>query len=289
MKKLAISVSGGGMLGIGPLQFMRRLEQDFNISLGEETVAVSGTSTGAIIASMLADNHSATEIYQLYNDNLRDIFTKYPLWKRILPKVPTYNNKNLKAMLKEHLKGKCSDWKKPIYIPTTFMNGKSVEKVWDIGDKDVDKWFAVLTSTAAPTYFDVIVDDKGNSYADGGLWKNSPVTVLNAGLNRSEHRGNVKILSFDTGMTTPNTESGNQLLLGWAKYLIGDFVARSSRSGDYEVKADIGVENVLLLSPEHDRTLKMDNVSDEQISEVVSIWDRYYDQMKPELEKFMRL
>lgn len=287
MKKLAISVSGGGMLGIGPLHFMCRLENDYGIKIDAESVAFSGTSTGAIIAAMLADGHDAHEIFNLYKDNVKKIFTKYPLWKRILPKVPKYNNKNLKNMLKDNLKGKCGDWTKPVFIPATFMNGQSVEKVWDKGDADTDKWVAVLTSTAAPTYFDIIVDDEGRSFCDGGLWKNSPVTILNAGLNRSEYRGNVKILSFDTGMTTPNTASGNKTLLGWADYLISDFVARSARSGDYEVKADIGADNVFLASPVHDKKLPMDATDDESVEAVIEIWDKYYDSVKAELDKFM--
>ena len=45
------------------------------------------------------------------------------------------------------------------------MNGKSEEKVWDLGDKDTKKAFAVLTSCSAPTYFDVVVE-KGQSFCD---------------------------------------------------------------------------------------------------------------------------
>ena len=58
----------------------------------------------------------------------------------------TYDHTNLKKMLKATFHGNVGDWNKPVYIPVTFMNGKSVEKVWDLGDKDTDKWFAVLTS-----------------------------------------------------------------------------------------------------------------------------------------------
>lgn len=56
MKKLTISVSGGGALGIGPLAFMCRLESDLRgKKLADISYAYAGTSTGAIIAAGLAE------------------------------------------------------------------------------------------------------------------------------------------------------------------------------------------------------------------------------------------
>ena len=40
--KLAISISGGGALGIGPLQFMRSLENDLGMHLANAGFAHSG-------------------------------------------------------------------------------------------------------------------------------------------------------------------------------------------------------------------------------------------------------
>ena len=42
-KQLCISVEGGGALGIGPLAFMCRLEQDLGKKLGDLTSAFAGT------------------------------------------------------------------------------------------------------------------------------------------------------------------------------------------------------------------------------------------------------
>ena len=175
-KQLCLSVEGGGALGIGPLAFMCRMEQDLGKKISDLTSAFAGTSTGAIIAACLAEGMSAHEVFDLYRNNLKKIFTKYSWYKRFQPKCPTYDNTNLKKLLQANLKGKCSDWKKPIYITTTFMNGESVEKIWDLGDKKTDKWFAVLSSTAAPTYFDVL-ERNGESYCDGGMWANCPADI----------------------------------------------------------------------------------------------------------------
>lgn len=273
---LAISVNGGGALGIGPLAFMCRLEQDTGKKLGDLAVAFAGTSTGAIIAAGLDEGYSAHELFDLYRDNLPKIFTKYPWYKRMQPTCPTYDNTNLIKILKRKFTGNVGDWKKPIFIPTTHTNGKSVEKVWDLGDKSVPKWLSILTSASAPSYFDVVIQE-GQSYIDGGCWANSPIAVLNAGLKKSAYNGNLRILAFNTGMDHPNNKIENKTLLGWADYMLTEWVARAGKSNEYEVISDIGEENVAVASPYADKIHKMDDVSSAHLSEVIDIWEKYYE------------
>lgn len=286
---LAISISGGGALGIGPLQFMCRLEQDIGKKLGDLAIAFAGTSTGAIIAAGLDEGYSAHDLFDLYKSNLTKIFTKYPWYKRITAGCPTYDNSYLKKMLSEKFNGKCGDWKKPIYIPVTHMNGKSEEKVWDLGDVSTDKWFAVLTSTAAPTYFDVVKDSSGNAYIDGGMWCNSPVMALESGLQRSEYAGNFRILDFATGMCPPpRTDNSNKTLVGWAEYIFSDWVAKTGNSNYYEACANIGTENVFRCMPTVDKVYKMDDVSAANINKVIDIWDKYYESVRSDVLKFVK-
>lgn len=285
-KQLCISVEGGGALAVGPLAFMCRLEQDLGKKLCDYAVAFAGTSTGSIVTAGMNEGMSAHDLLDLYLKNLKKIFTKYPWYKRVTPTCPTYDNSNLKKLLQENFKGKCSDWKKPIYIATTHMNGESVEKVWDLGDKDTDKWFAVLTSCSAPTYFDVIVKDN-QSYCDGGLWANSPTDLVLAGQYKQGNK-NIKILNFNTGMDTPNTETGNQTLLGWAEYMIGDWVARSSKSPIYECKAILGDDNVINVSPKYNKKLEMDDVSDDNIQKVMNIWETEYNKIGKQVIDFIK-
>lgn len=285
---LAISVNGGGALGIGPLSFMCRLEQDTGKKLGNLAVAFAGTSTGSIIAAGLDEGYSAHELFDLYRNHLKKIFTKYSWYKRLQPTCPTYDNSYLKNLLKEKFSGQVDQWKKPIFIPTTHTNGESVEKVWDLGDKGIDKWFAILTSTAAPTYFDVI-EQNGQSYVDGGMWCNSPIAVLNAGMKRSAYAGKIRILSFNTGMDTPNTLKGNQSLVGWASYIMDEWVARAGKSNDYEVIADLGSENVAIASPKIDHKIKMDNTDDDNLDHIVEIWDKYYEDNREYFRRFVSM
>lgn len=285
--KLVISIAGGGALGIGPLAFLSKIEQLTGKEIPSFADAFAGTSTGAIIAAGLAEGYSARELYDIYRRNLGKIFTKYSWYKRLLSTCPTYDNTNLKRILQETFHGKVGDWKKPVYIPTTHTNGKSEEKVWDLGDKDVDKWFAVLTSTAAPTYFDCVYDNEKNCYIDGGMWKNSPVDVLNAGLMKSGW-SNYKVLNLETGMDTPNTESGNKTYVGWAKYIFKKWVARSSKSGEYEVKAILGDENIFTARPYIDKKPDMDDVSSKNLDSVTQLWEQYFYSRKSDIEKWLK-
>lgn len=285
-KQLCIAVQGGGALGIGPLAFMCRLEQDLGKKLCDLTVAFAGTSTGAIIAAGMAEGYSAHDLFDLYKNNIKKIFTKYPWYKRLQPTCPTYDNSTLKKILKEKFTGKIGSWKKPIFIPATHMNGESVEKVWDLGDKDTEKWFAVLTSTAAPTYFDVIVEN-GQSYCDGGMWANDCTDVLLAGQFKQGHK-DIKILDFGTGLDTPNTEKGNKTLVGWAEYIISDWAARASKSPIYEAKAILGDKYAFCACPKYKKKLKMDDTSDKNIELVIQIWQDYYESVKNEVLDFVK-
>lgn len=285
LRQLCISVEGGGALGIGPLAFLCRLEQDLGKKICDITTAFAGTSTGSIIAGGLDEGFSAHDLFDLYKSNLSKIFTKYPVYKRILPSVPTYDNSNLKKILKDTFNGKVSDWKKPIYIATTHMNGESVEKVWDLGDKNTDKWFAILTSCSAPTYFNVIVKD-GQSYCDGGLWANNPTDLVLAGQFKQGNT-NIKILNLNTGMNTPNKASGDMTLLDWGKYIIGDWTARSSKSPIYEAKAILGDDNVFNASPKYNKKINMDKTDEKTLNKIVEIWIDYYESVRKDLLNFI--
>ena len=121
------------LFGIGPLQFLCRLEQDIGRKIPLISAAYAGTSTGSIIAAGLNEGYSAHELFELYKKNLKAIFTKYSWYKRLDPKCPTYDNRKLKDMLKDKFKGKIGDWKKPIYIPTTVMNRRICRKSLGLG------------------------------------------------------------------------------------------------------------------------------------------------------------
>ena len=295
--KLVISVSGGGALGIGPLQFMRRLEADLGKKLGDVCAAFAGTSTGSIIASGLCSGMSADELYGMYNDNLSAIFTKRKgtLVPELASNYYRYDSTNLKKLLYQYFPGKMNEFKKPIFIPTTFMNGESVEKVWNREDSWMDRAFAVLSSCSAPTYFDTLNLD-GKIFCDGGLWANDPIMVLESGI-KNPCKPDKKackeimddgfiILAFNTGMVHPNNAPKKKNALGWLNYIMDEWVARTGNSNYFEACANIGKDNIFRCAPEVASAYEMDNLK--KVKEVSNIWDKYYDSVKQKVLKFVK-
>ena len=286
MASLCISCSGGGALGVGPAKFLSNLENDLGKKINTITAGYAGTSTGAILAACLNEGMSAGDILQLYKDNLDDIFKEYSCWQKIKKHpCPKYDNSALKKLLQEKLVGKCSDWKKPIFIPTFDMIRMSnPEKIFDIGDSDIDKWFAVLASTSSETYF-FPAGDKQN-YIDGGNFANNPIAILAAGMHAYKPSGIIKILHLDTGMTLNKTgDGGNKNLLQWGVYVMDNLVARSNQSSTYIAQQWLGEKNVFNASPSVTHGYAMDKVK--YIDEIINIWDEYYKSVKPELLKFI--
>ena len=283
-KELTISVDGGGILGIGPLYYMTRIEQELGKKIGDLSVGFAGTSTGAIIVSLLAEGYSAHDVYELYKTKAKDIFDRYPWYKRIQPSLPKYNNEKYIKILKDHLKGKMTDYKKPVFIPTCKTDSMNPEKIFDKNDTDIDKWFAVQASSAAPTYFSPAGTNK--NYIDGGLFFNNPTAVLQAGMMNTEYKNKIKILSFGTGMKNPKDESkGNKNLIGWASYLIDEWMVKSGESSTYIAKMNIGTKNVKRLMPTTGKSFKLDDV--DKMSEIEAIWEDYFMQTWDDVKEFL--
>ncbi len=291
--RTGLSICGGGMLGIGPLTLLKNLEKDLQSEFGNNKLQIqnffdcyAGTSTGSIITALLVSGYSAQKTFNLFKENVKGIFTKYPWYKRLNPKCPTYDHTNLIRLLKAYLGNvKMNELPYPVFIPTTRMNGKkAVEKVWDNRDNELLR-FAVETSAAAPTYFDVIEKD-GQSYCDGGLWANDATMVLESGMKLQYPDTKLRVLVLNTGMSFPSNAYGNQTLLGWAKYLINDWVARTGNSNCFEAMANLGKENFLRISPEIDEPIELDKVN--RLDEVIEIWETHYGKVKNKVLAFVK-
>lgn len=292
--KLVISVSGGGALGIGPLQFMRRLEADLGKKLGDLSSAFAGTSTGSIVASGLCNGMSAEELYKIYEDGLPSIFKKKSGVPILQSKYVQYENTGLKKLLYKYFPKKMDQYPKPMFIATTCLDGDSVEKVWDRGDAWLDQAYAVMTSCSAPTYFEVLPlkmkskvtgEEKTFHFCDGGMWANDPIMILQSGVNNIKDFGKYKILAFNTTMDTPNEMPKSQNALGWLSYVMNDWIARAGNSNYYEACANVGKSNVFRCSPKSNK-IAMDDLT--QLKKVSDLWNRYYDSVKDDVLKFLK-
>ena len=85
MVKRILSLDGGGVRGVITLQLLKHIEDSYNIVLHEYFDMFAGTSTGALIAGLIAyKKMSANEILdKVYNvTNLREIMYQsyYDKW-----------------------------------------------------------------------------------------------------------------------------------------------------------------------------------------------------------------
>jgi patatin-like phospholipase/acyl hydrolase len=72
-----LCLDGGGAKGFYTLGFLRELEAALGVPLASHFHAIYGTSTGAIIASLVALGKSATETLKLYEENVPKILSAW--------------------------------------------------------------------------------------------------------------------------------------------------------------------------------------------------------------------
>lgn len=94
-----LCLDGGGMRGILTIQLLKQLEETAGIACYELFDMVSGTSTGAIIAGLIAMGKTAAEIETLYINLVTEVFDKRFLGSRYL-NPPRYSKKNYRKLLK---------------------------------------------------------------------------------------------------------------------------------------------------------------------------------------------
>ena len=208
--KKILSLDGGGIRGALTLGYLKKIEDilkakhpdnpDFRIS--DYFDLIGGTSTGAIIASLLALGKTVDEIKDLYMDLGSKIFgEKRDWWK------PWETFKWLKANY--DYKGIAEGLKYALGADTTMGSDKiktglcivakraDTNSIWPIinhprgkyydssnaKNKDLLLWKVVRASTAAPTYFAPqlmdVAEKQPAAFIDGGLsMANNPALTL---------------------------------------------------------------------------------------------------------------
>jgi hypothetical protein len=234
---LILSIDGGGIRGIYPAYILKRIQDEFKISFISHFDLITGTSTGSIIAALLAINTPTVEIVQLYETEGVRLFKKnkgsfHGLYKS------KYSNEYLKTLLSEKLKGirLCDISKTKLLIPSTDVSNGSVHVFKSayspdfVRDSNVLLSDAVLASCSAPSFFDPSIV---NVYmlADGGLWANNPALVAytEAVSKLNINPAQVKVFSIGTGIAkhcyNPNKiKSKWGLVNGWKKEKLIDMI-----------------------------------------------------------------
>jgi len=98
--KVIFSFDGGGIRGIFTIQLLKKIEEIVGAPIYDWVDMVAGTSTGAIIASLIANQKSATEIEALYEDLATKIFKDRAFGNRYT-NPPQFDKINYRAICKD--------------------------------------------------------------------------------------------------------------------------------------------------------------------------------------------
>ncbi|MCK6640900.1 MAG: patatin-like phospholipase family protein [Bacteroidia bacterium] len=207
--KKILSLDGGGIRGALTLGYLKKLEEilrerenDGNLVLSDYFDLIGGTSTGSIIAALLALGKPVDEIVKLYMKlgeqifgEKRDWWKPWETWQYLKAK---YDYSALEANLKNTFgeattlgsdlikTGLCIVAKRADTNSTWPLINHPAGKFYDtiIGkNKNMPLWQAVRASSAAPTYFAPQMIDVGNgekaAFVDGGVsMSNNPALTL---------------------------------------------------------------------------------------------------------------
>lgn len=206
-----LSLDGGGARGAFSSGFLKELENKLGEPITSYFDLIAGTSTGGIIAVLLALGYNMEDIYKIYVSDIQSVFTKNEKYFNSIPgRIFTlltnpitkkftgftmdelyrskYSFEGTISLLKNFTnEKKLVDIKKTrLVIPSTnLIHGKPyVFKTPHLPDQSDNYDFyaldVILSTAAAPTYFDPVTLPGYGIFSDGGIWANNPGLVAYA-------------------------------------------------------------------------------------------------------------
>ena len=98
-----LCLDGGGIRGIMTIQLLKELEQQAGAPCHQIFDMVAGTSTGGIIAGLVAAGRTAVEIEQLYRTFVTKVFTRRDIFANQFVNPPAWTKGSYRRILKETL------------------------------------------------------------------------------------------------------------------------------------------------------------------------------------------
>ena len=270
-----LTLDGGGIHGIFTLQVLREIERQVCATgeggqrrvLADHFDLIAGTSTGAIIASMVAWGASIDEVERFYCDQASNIFMPATWYRRLSSKFSSDGLSNF-------LKGYFSEGDgTPANLGTTrirnllllVLRNATTGSPWPISNNpdghyskrpagmsnlEIPLWKLVRASSAAPTYFPPQDIQVGSStgpklfqFIDGGVSPyNNPSYLAYLTATLPEYRigfsigeENLLLVSVGTGSRKLRYGKGpvqNMHVVGHAKAMIQSLMDSSSQQQD---------------------------------------------------------
>ena len=283
-----LSVDGGGMRGIIPLEVLKKLEDEIRKSGGDRSLTsyfdlIAGTSTGGLIALALscpssietkpmADTNqvSLDAVEDIYLNRGDEIFTQGPMEKLFVTQLLTnkYNKEGIENLLNElfgeEILGNAIC---PVMVSAYDLSNGDHYALSSFGTPEVPVRIAARCTSAAPTYFSpVSLNDK--LLADGGVIANNPAIYAYAAAKELYPDCELfHIVSISTGSTQQSMEesqiSGVLNAAFNALKLKDMFLSAQKNTCDFIMNALSDVDYIRI-DRQLDTEIKMDN-TDSQV------------------------
>jgi len=287
-----LCIDGGGIRGVIPAELINHIEKNvIKKPLSEHFDLFAGTSTGALIAAMLAYKKSTGDylvntMYSYKNANI--IMNKSYLDKifGIAQIHSKYEDDGKSKIIQRYT----TVYGEPLLLKNTLPNkyfmtcaydvthGKlKFFKSWDLRDENYTLYDVLCSTSAAPSYFpmhQMKVGDEIINYADGGLFANNLTDSVGIELLGTKFKGydNIEIMSLGTGAVPPpmpNIKSPSWGGIPWLKNGLIDIIfAGAIEAANYKMKVLSETNGWKYLRINKNMTIasqEMDNVSQENI------------------------
>ena len=173
VQRKLLACDGGGIRGIISIEILAQIEDELRKSnekpelvLADYFDYVAGTSTGAIIAALIALGYSTDKIRDFYAKSGAEMFEKARLWERFRTK---FRDDKLAAMLKDVIGEETVFGSEKLQtLLMIVLRNATTDSPWPLSNNpnakfnlpgtpgrntDLALWQLVRASTAAPTYF----------------------------------------------------------------------------------------------------------------------------------------
>lgn len=224
-KMKILSLDGGGVRGYLTAMILENVEKllnhrdGSNKPLGEYFDLIAGTSTGAIIGGLLAVGKSASEVKKIYEEDIKEIFSREMENYKYLDFFPfnifktKYKQNKLVERAEHHFKDLTFEFGKDIKthllitsVDITTMTPRLHKSSYNHKNKPREDELlsnAIIASASAPSYFPVKEKLKYSSHLiDGGIVANNPSLVAlidSFSFSEHENKDDIVLLSVGTG------------------------------------------------------------------------------------------
>lgn len=226
MKRI-LSIAGGGTRGISPARYLAELRDRLGGNLYDHFDLVAGTSTGSILAGMVAspNNVDPWQMVDFYYKSAPKIFPQ----KWFNPGItgPKYNTYDLQREIKNCIGySVCPKAKTKILMPILDADNIEAEfvKSWDPFWEEFPIWAGAAASSSAQTYFDAFTCQyrgKNRRWLDGGNGCNLPTASAMFEAAKLWPGEELVVISLGTGRQTNPIPLPGKGLLAWASLVFG--------------------------------------------------------------------